>query len=85
VTYVDDSTAANAYAGSGQSITAKSDDGSIIVLDDDSIWIVASYDQSTSASWVDGTSITVNDSGGTDQLVDTDDQETVHANYIGQE
>jgi hypothetical protein len=85
VTYVDDSSAAHAYAGVGSSISAKSDDGSIIVLDDGSIWIVAPYDRSTSGPWVDGTSITVNDSGATDQLVDTDDQETVDANYIGQE
>jgi hypothetical protein len=83
VTYVDDASAVNAYAGSGSSVAAKSDDGSIIVLDDGSIWIVASYDQSTSSVWVDATSITVNDSG--DKLVNTDDQETVDANYIGQE
>jgi hypothetical protein len=85
VTYVDDSSAANSYPGSGgdQSIAAKSDDGSIIVLDDNSIWIVASYDRATSLAWVDATSIIVSNSG--DQLVNTDDQETVDANYIGQE
>lgn len=82
VTYVDDATARNSYPGGGDaSIEAKSDDGSIIVLDDGSIWIVAPYDRPTSAIWLDVTSITVNDSG--DQLVDTDDQETVDANYIG--
>jgi hypothetical protein len=37
VTSVGDSSDANAYAGSGSSIAAKSDDGSIIVLDDGSI------------------------------------------------
>jgi hypothetical protein len=86
VTYVGDSSDSATYAGTGQSIAAKSDDGSIIVLDDNSIWIVASYDRSTSAYWTDADSITVNDSGATDQLVDTDSQgETVDANYIGQE
>jgi hypothetical protein len=83
VTYVGDSSAANAYPGGGSSITAKSDDGSIVVLDDGSIWIVAPYDRATSTPWVDATSITVTNSG--DQLVDTDDHEVVDANYIGQE
>jgi hypothetical protein len=85
VTSVGDSSDANAYAGSGSGIAAKSDDGSIIVLDDGSIWIVAPYDRATSGPWVDATSITVNDSGAPDQLVNTDDHETVDANYIGQE
>jgi hypothetical protein len=83
VTYVGDTTDANVYSGVGQSIAAIASDGSIIVLDDGSIWIVASYDQPTSAVWLDGTSITVSSSG--DQLIDTDDQETVDAKYIGQE
>jgi hypothetical protein len=86
VSYVGATSDGNAYAGGGSSITAKSDDGSVIVLDDGSIWFVDPADQATSGPWVDATSITVSQSSdGSYELVDTDDQERVAANYIGQE
>jgi hypothetical protein len=83
VTYVGDSADSNVYLGWGQSIAARSSDGSIIVLNDGSIWIVAGYDRPTSALWLDGTSIIVSNSG--DQLIDADDHEVIDAHYIGQE
>ena len=89
VTYVGDTSDDNLYpgrTGGDDWIATKSDDGRIIVLDDESVWIVAPSDQSTSGPWVDATSINVNEgSGGSYELVDTDDQEIVEANYIGQE
>jgi hypothetical protein len=86
VTLVGDISDTNSYPSTGaHSIQAKTDDGSIMVLDDGSIWAVGP-DQATTAPWVDGTSITVNDgSGASYDLVDTDDQEIAEANYIGQE
>jgi hypothetical protein len=59
---------------------------SIIVLEDGSIWEVDAGDQATAAAWTDATSITVNESEGSGyELVNTDDHELIHANYIGDE
>ncbi len=89
VTQVGDTSDHNVYpgpTGGSDLIQAKSDDGSLLVLDDGSIWFVSPGDQATSGPWVDQTSITVNEgSGGSYELVDTDDQEIVEANYIGRE
>lgn len=88
LTEVGNTSDVNAYPGTGgdSSIAAKSDDGSIIVLDDSSIWFVAPSDQPTSGLWLDLTSIVVNEApDGSYELVDTDDQEIVEANNIGQE
>ena len=53
---------------------------------DGSIWIVDATDRATSGPWVDAPSITIIDgSAGSYDLVDTDDRESVTANYIGQE
>jgi endonuclease YncB( thermonuclease family) len=77
-----------ADTGAEHSQDTSSDDGSIVVLDDGSIWSVASADQATTAAWTDGDSIVVNDSSsgiGSYQLVNTDTQEAVDASYVGDE
>jgi endonuclease YncB( thermonuclease family) len=74
--------------GAQHSQDTSSDDGSIVVLDDGSIWSIASADQATTAAWADGDSIVVNDSSsgvGSYQLVNTDTQEAVDASYVGDE
>jgi hypothetical protein len=82
-------TDANPYPGTGDHTQeTNSDDGKIIVLDDGSIWAVPdASDQTTASIWTDATSITVNEeSGGSGyELVNTDDHEIVHANYMGDE
>ncbi len=79
----------NAYADTGDhSLAAISTDGSIITLEDGSVWEVPDpADQSTVSSWTDGDSITVSeDPNSTGYIVaDTDDGSAVSANYIGDE
>jgi hypothetical protein len=77
----------NAYAGSGTSIAALGDDGSILTLDDGSVWAINDLgDQSTVTGWSDGDPITVADnSDGTYTLANGNDNSTVSANYIGNE
>lgn len=73
--------ASNSRAGdceSGYSIKSVLADGKIIVLDDGSEWEVDSSDISDSATWVPGDEITV----CSDQLVNTDEDETVDATRI---
>jgi hypothetical protein len=79
---------ANPYPNTGDHTQDTNDsNGSIVVLDDGSIWAVESGDQSMAESWNDGASITVNEesAGGGYKLVNTDEHEIVHANYIGDE
>lgn len=88
VTSVGSTSDANSYADTGDHTqSTNSSDGSIIVLEDGSIWIVAPADQPTTANWTDSASITVNEdsTGPGYELVNTDTQETAGANYIGQE
>ncbi len=87
VTNVGKSSDANPYSATGDHTQqTNSNDGSIVVLDDGSIWYVEPSAQSISSNWTDAASITVNDTSGSDyQLVNTDDQSTVQARYIGDE
>jgi hypothetical protein len=86
VSYVGDTSDDSLYSGAGQSQDTSSDDGSLLVLDDGSVWAVTDpSDQGTASQWQDGASIIVNDSSPGYLLVNTDDDETVHANYIGDE
>jgi hypothetical protein len=77
----------NSYPNTGDHTQqTNSSDGSIIVLEDGSIWAVDAGDQATAAPWTDATSITVNETEGSRyELVNTDEHEIVHANYIGDE
>jgi hypothetical protein len=89
VTYVGDTSDTNSYAGTGasHSLSTNSSDGSIVVLDDGSIWAVAPGDQATSSVWIDPSSITVNESSQSPpyELVNSDSEDSVTANYIGTE
>ena len=65
-----------------------SPNGSIVTLDDGSIWEVPDTgDQSTVSGWADGDSTTVSeDPNGTGYIItDTDDQSSVSASYVGDE
>jgi hypothetical protein len=85
--HIGDKTDTNSYAATGDHTQeTRTDDGSIIVLDDHSIWAVEAGDESKASIWNDAASITVNETGGSSyELVNTDEEETVHANYIGAE
>jgi hypothetical protein len=85
VSHVGDTADSNAYAGTGDhSQDTNTSDGAIIVLDDGSVWSVEPGDQSTASTWTDAAAITVNEASGTSyELVNTDEHETVTANYIG--
>jgi hypothetical protein len=85
VSRVGDTSESNPYPGTGDhSLDTKSSDGAIVVLEDGSVWSVDSADQANTSTWNGATSITVNEgSGNSYDLVDTDDQEVVAANYIG--
>jgi hypothetical protein len=87
VNRVGDLSKSESYSGSGDTLDSKSSDGSIIVLNDESVWAVESAGQSKSNTWTDSSSITVDESEGASnsyQLVNTDDHESVTANYIGE-
>jgi hypothetical protein len=63
---------------SGHWIESVMDDGSIIKLEDDSLWEVDGGDTATSSVWVGASEIVVCG----DRLINTDDSETVHAAQI---
>lgn len=79
----------NAYPGVGDhSLMSNSDDGTIVVLDDGSIWIVTAADTATASVWLDPSSVTVNEGSSAPaayDLVNTDSQDAIQASYIGQE
>ena len=52
---------ASANCDSGYSIQTKSDDGSLITLDDGSTWRVAADGQADAAAWVEGDEVIVCD------------------------
>lgn len=63
---------------SGHWIESVLDDGSIIKLDDGSIWEVDPVDVVTSAIWLPMTEVVVCD----DRIINTDDNETVTATRL---
>ncbi len=88
VTKVGDSAEANPYANTGEhALETSSADGSVVVLDDGSIWEVSAADQSTAARWTHASFITVNEGSSTPgyALVNTDNNSVIEANYIGAE
>jgi hypothetical protein len=88
-THVGDSSNNDLYLNAGDHTQqTNSSDGSIIVLDDGSIWEVADpSDQLTAALWLDASSITVQEDSSSPPytLVNTDDQSSVQASYVGDE
>lgn len=75
-----------ASTGSGHWISEVSDDGSIITLEDNSLWKVASLDQITSTLWLPVSDIVVMESSsslGGYRLINKDDDETVEAAFLG--
>jgi hypothetical protein len=76
------------YAHTGDhSQRTNSDDGSLVVLDDGSVWDVSSADQTIASSWSDGAPITVTDGSASAgyTLENTADQAPVSARYLGDE
>jgi hypothetical protein len=76
----------NSYFNTGDhSLRATGDDGSLVTLDDGSVWAINdAYDTPTVQGWTDSDAIVVRDNGdGTYTIVDTDDQSSVTANYVG--
>jgi hypothetical protein len=87
-TKVGDTSESNTHAVEGEHTQqTNSDDGSVLVLDDGSIWEVSPSDQATAATWTDAASITVNqgNAGPMYELVNTDEHESIQASYIGGE
>ena len=74
--------------GGGHWITENSDDGSVLTLEDGSLWLVDPVDRADTAVWVASTDIVVRDTSPDGEydytLVNTDDSETAHAKYLGQ-
>jgi hypothetical protein len=85
--HVGEKTDTNPYAATGDHTQeTHTDDGGIIVLDDGSIWAVETGDESIASAWTDAAAIRVNESNGSSyELVNTNEEETVHASYIGDE
>lgn len=69
-----------AFAGceTGHWIQSKSDDGSIIIIEDGSVWQVDPVDTIDSSLWLVTDEIVACD----DKLIDTDDGTTVEATHI---
>lgn len=73
--------AAGAFHGScesGLSVRSKADDGSIVILDDGSVWQVSSVDAVDARLWLPAEQIVACD----DKLINTDDHSTVEAQRI---
>ena len=86
VTSAGHSSDTNIYPNIGDhTLSVRSDDGKILILEDGSIWIVAPPGDVTDITWLAPSSITVNEgsAGPPYELVNTDDQSSVLANYIG--
>jgi hypothetical protein len=73
---------ASSYPGYNNWIKSVSDNGSIIVLDDGSVWQVDRLDQIDSRLWLRLSNITVVDDGFESKLINTDDNEVVGATRL---
>jgi len=78
------------YRNTGQklSIEEKTDDGTILILEDDSIWLVESPDRVDSGIWLATDDVIVSRSksgvAGYDyQILNLDDKESVRAKFFG--
>jgi hypothetical protein len=61
-------------------LRSKSDDGSVLILADGSVWAVSSLDQIDSALWLPMSTIIISDSE--DSLINADDGEKIEARRI---
>lgn len=68
--------------GGGHWIESVNSDGSIITLEDGSVWSINDYDRIDTMLWLPITDITVLDSGDGYILVNTDDGEKAHAQLL---
>jgi hypothetical protein len=69
--------------GSGHWVKSKTDDGSIVILEDGSVWEIDPFDQIDTALWLPMTEITVVEMTGGYLLINTDDGEKAHAWLVG--
>jgi hypothetical protein len=62
-------------------------EGRILILDDDSIWLVESVDRVDSSLWLETEDVVVTKAKGSNgfdyTIIDLDDKESVHAKYLG--
>jgi hypothetical protein len=70
--------------GDGHWIKSKSDDGTIITLEDGSVWQVDPLDRIDTSLWLPITDITVVESDDGYLLINTDDGEKAHAELLHQ-
>jgi hypothetical protein len=87
-TEIGDTTEANVYPHGGTShrLASHSADGSIVVLNDESVWAVSPATRATAASWTRGDRIAVpKHSHLLYRLVNTQDHTTIKASYIAEE
>ena len=68
--------------GEGHWVQSKTDDGSIVILEDRSVWQIDPLDQIDTALWLPMTEITVVEINGGYLLINTDDGEKAHARLI---
>ena len=70
--------------GDGHWIKSQSDDGTIITLEDDSVWQVDPLDRIDTSLWLPITDITVVESDDGYLLINTDDGEKANAQLLHQ-
>jgi hypothetical protein len=70
--------------GGGHWVQSKTDDGSIVILEDGSVWQIDPLDQIDTALWLEMTDITVVEIAGGYLLINTDDGEKAHARLLHQ-
>jgi len=70
--------------GGGHWVQNKTDDGSIVTLEDGSVWQIDPLDQIDTALWLPITEITVVETSGDYLLINTDDGEKAHARLLHQ-
>jgi hypothetical protein len=65
-------------------VQSKTDDGSIVTLEDGSVWQIDPLDQIDTTLWLPMTEITVVETGSGYLLINTDDGEKAHARLLHQ-
>jgi hypothetical protein len=68
----------------GHWVQSKTDDGSIVTLEDGSVWQIDPLDQIDTTLWLPMTEITVVETGSGYLLINTDDGEKAHARLLHQ-
>jgi hypothetical protein len=69
--------------GSGHWVQDKSDDGSVVTLEDGSTWLISLLDRIDTSLWLPAENVVVQESGGGYRLINADSGDVVEAAFLG--